>query len=56
MTHAALKELVMKASDYINRGLPLKDVMSDAEVAQAINVLADIYYVTGTPHHEGEDE
>ena len=56
MTHAALKKLVMKASDYINSGIPLKDVMSDDEVAQAINVLADIYYVTGTPHHKGEDE
>jgi hypothetical protein len=56
MTHDALKKLVMKASDYINEGIPLKDVMSEDEVAQAINVLADIYYVTGTPHYNGEDE
>jgi len=55
MTHKEIKALVMKASYYIDNDMPIKDVMTDSEIEECIRVLADVFYVTGTQHYNGED-
>lgn len=56
MNNEELKALVMKANAYCDSGIPLKDVMRDDQVQQALSMLADILYVTGTPLYTGEEE
>jgi len=55
MTHKEIKALVMKASYYIDNDMPIKDVMTDSKIEECIRVLADVFYVTGTQHYNGED-
>lgn len=56
MDYEELKALVMKAHAYCNDGIPLKDVMDHYQVQQALSMLADMLYATGTPLYTGEEE
>ena len=51
-----LKTLVMKAAHHLILGIPLKDVMEQGQVEEAISMLADVLYVTGTPQYNEDDE
>lgn len=51
-----LDDLVMKAAHYLTLGVPLKDVMEQGQIEEAISMLADVLYVTGTPAYHEDDE
>lgn len=51
-----LKRQVMKAHYYLMNGDPLKDVMDPNEIEDAISMLADMLYSTGTPTYTGEED
>ena len=50
-----LSYTVMKAVYYHLDGIPLKDFISDSEIAEALCMLADILCIAGIPHYKEED-
>lgn len=50
------EQKVIDAALEMDQGTPLKDMLDDAEIQQAIRVLADVYTVTGVKPLEDEQE
>ena len=47
---------IMKATYYLLEGVPVKDVMDQGEVEEAILMLADILHIAGIPLYSEEQQ
>lgn len=47
---------IMKAAYYVLEGIPLKDILDQGEVEEAILMLADILHIAGIPAYKEDEE